>query len=257
MKEGKKLRILKIGGSVLTEKKTAGGLKLEEIKRIASEIASKSENLILVHGAGSQGHPQAKAYKLTQGLRNENFAGVLITHEAVRNLNDCFIKALLEQGVKAAPVHPFSSATLKDGRIVSFECKVIETMLEKDILPVLHGDVAMDVKKGVGILSGDQIVVYLAKQFKAKQIGLGTDVEGVLDKNGVLIPVITPQSFKALNLWNSKDIDVTGGMLGKVEELIELAKAGIKSRIFNAAKKGYVEAFLSGEENFGTLIKGE
>lgn len=260
MKERERvLRILKIGGSVLTQKKTAGGLKLEEIKRIAGEIAVKYENLILIHGAGSYGHPQARVFKLNQGLRDENFSGVLITHEAVRNLNDCFIRALLKQGIKAAPVHPFSCATLKNGRIASFEYKVINAMLQRGILPVLHGDVAMDVKKGVGILSGDQIAVYLAKQFKAKQIGLGTDVEGVLDNKGVLIPEITPKSFKSLRklLKDSRDIDVTGGMLGKVEALMDLAKAGIKSRIFSAAKKGNVEAFLSGEENFGTLIRGE
>jgi isopentenyl phosphate kinase len=258
MKE-KRVVILKIGGSVLTEKKTVGGLKMEEIKRIAREIAVKSENLILVHGAGSFGHPQAKAFKLNQGLADENYSGVLITHRAVRELNDCFIEALLEQGIKAAPLHPFSCATLKNGRIASFECKVINAMLERDILPVLHGDVAIDVKRGVGILSGDQIVVYLAEQFKAKQIGLGTDVEGVLDGNGILIPVITPKSIKDVRklLKASKDIDATGGMLGKVEELIELARAGVKSRIFNAAKRGNVEAFLSGEENFGTLIRGE
>ncbi len=251
--------ILKIGGSVLTEKKTAGGLKMEEIRRIAGEIAGKSENLILVHGAGSFGHPQAKAFKLDQGLRDENFSGLLVTHKAVRKLNDCFIEALLEQGIKAAPLHPFSCAILKNGRIASFEYKVIRAMLRRNILPVLHGDVAIDIKKGAGILSGDQIVVYLAKQLNAKQIGLGTDVEGVLNGKGVLIPVITPGSFKGMRrlLKDSKGIDVTRGMLGKVEELIELAKAGVKSRIFNAAKKGNVEAFLSGEENFGTLIRGE
>lgn len=253
-----KLAILKIGGSVLTEKRVKGRLKVKEIRRISREIACNPRDLILVHGAGSFGHPQARAYGLSEGLMDENFKGVFITHRAVRELNELFVDALIEQGIEAIPMHPLSCATLSSGRIASFDLTVIRAMLRRNILPVLHGDVVIDVKKGAGILSGDQIVVYLAEQLKAKKIGLGTDVEGVLDRKGNLIQEITPGSFGSVRklLEGSKGVDVTGGMLSKVDELIGLARAGISSRIFNAAKKGNVEAFLSGEDNFGTLIRG-
>ncbi len=250
--------ILKIGGSVITEKSVEGKLKVEELRRVCREIARSPADLILVHGAGSYGHPQARAYEIGSGLTDENFKGAFITHRAVRELNEIFTGMLIDQGVHAFPVHPLSCATLSGGRIASFDLKAVKAMLRRDIVPVLHGDVVIDVKKGSGILSGDQIAVYLAKNLKAAKIGMGTDVEGVLDSESKLIPVITPVSYKSIRkiVKGSKGVDVTGGMLGKVDELIALAKSGISSKIFNAKRKGNVEAFLSGEDNFGTLIRG-
>ena len=63
--------VLKIGGSVLTEKGAEKSARASEIERISEEIAavmrkwreaSMRRMLILVHGAGSFGHPQAMKF---------------------------------------------------------------------------------------------------------------------------------------------------------------------------------------------------
>ncbi len=248
--------ILKIGGSVLTEKDSEELARMDEIERISHEIASfKSESdsdIVLIHGAGSFGHPQAMKYRLNEEF---NARGAYLTHVSVKKLNSMVLESLNDAGVHSLPVHPLNSCLLENGKIVYFQLEQIKLMLSRGIMPVLHGDVVMDAVKGVSVLSGDRIIPYLAPLLKASGIGAGSNVDGVLDEKGDVIKKITPRSFLNMkkNIKGSSSTDVTGGMLGKVSELLELANRGIGSRIFNASKKDMVSGFLKGDET-GTLI---
>ncbi|HEX7575072.1 MAG TPA: isopentenyl phosphate kinase [Candidatus Methanoperedens sp.] len=250
------LTILKIGGSVITEKGSISIARDAEIDRISHEIAAfrkdSDSQLILVHGAGSFGHPQAMKYRLNDGFDAQ---GAYLTHLSVKLLNSRVVESLNNAGVHALPVHPMSACLLENGELIDFQLGQIRVMLEKGIVPVLHGDVVMDRIKGASVLSGDRIIPYLALSLKASKIGAGSDVDGVLDEKEAVIRKITPFSFMDLkkSIKGSSSIDVTGGMLGKVSELLELAGKGIDSRIFNASKKGMVSRFLCGED-VGTLI---
>lgn len=252
--------VLKIGGSVLTDKGRVSTARLEHIERIAAEIkAGCRSRLVLIHGAGSFGHHQAKEYGLKSGLNDQSIRGIWPTHSAVKTLNGMIIDALYRNGVYAAPVHPLSCCTLKNGRIESISMNVIEGMLSAGIIPVLHGDVAFDTEKGIDVLSGDQIVVCLAKTLNARKVGIGTNVDGVYAKDFNVIGKITPaniyQVIKAIS--GSGGVDVTGGMHGKVMELLDLASSGIPSQVFNADKPGGVARFLRDENCGGTLIHGD
>jgi isopentenyl phosphate kinase len=250
------LIILKIGGSVITEKSSLSRAKEAEIDRISNEIASfkkdSDSQLILVHGAGSFGHPQAMKYRLIEGFDAQ---GAYLTHASVKVLNSKVVETLNNAGAHALPVHPLSSCLLENGKIIDFQLGQIKVMLEKGIIPVLHGDVVMDRIKGTSVLSGDRIIPYLAVGLNASHIGAGSDVDGVLDNKDEVIKKITQYSFVDMkkNIKGSSSPDVTGGMLGKVSELLELASFGISSRIFNASRKGMVSRFLYGED-VGTLI---
>lgn len=251
----KNLTVLKIGGSIITDRSSPTPRALpDEIERIAGEIADTHQNLIVVHGAGSYGHQIASRLRL-----NERFdaRGVVETHRSVKELNAMVVDALVSAGVAAVPVHPFSCALLDNGRIREMPVNHIMKMLECDMVPVLHGDVAMDTVQGAGILSGDQIVPYLATSLVADLIGVGSNTDGVLDDSGQTIGVITPGSFEdiRMHIGGSAHTDVTGGMLNKVQELLSIANSGgINSRIFNAQKPGSIRELLEGAET-GTLIK--
>ena len=249
------LTILKIGGSVITDKDSVSVAKKDEIDRISQEIAAFRKEvkmpLILVHGAGSFGHPQAIEH-MSKGF---NANGVYLVHTSVKTLNSMVVDSLNRAGLNALPVHPLSSCLLENGNIAEFQTAQIKLMLERDIVPVLHGDVVMDRILGAAVLSGDRIVPYLATATAASGIGAGSNVDGVLDNKGEVIKKITPLSFVDIkkNIQGASSPDVTGGMLGKVLELLELSKKGISSRVFNAAKKNMVSKFLYGED-VGTLI---
>ncbi|MEM4662966.1 MAG: uridylate kinase, partial [Candidatus Diapherotrites archaeon] len=55
-------------------------------------------------------------------------------------------------------------------------------------------------------------------------------------------------------LAGSHGVDVTGGMLSKVEELVELSRKGIKSQIIGAEKKGNLKRAILGQK-VGTIIE--
>lgn len=249
--------ILKIGGSVLTDKSKEKTLKSKEIGRIAKEIASAGvRDLVMVHGAGSFGHPQAKRFGLD--VPGKCSYETVITHETVKELNRAFIEKLVENGMLAMPVHPLSCTISREGRVENMMTDQIRLMLKNGIVPVVHGDVVMDRGWRRAILSGDQIVVHLARCLDAKMVGIGTDVDGIMDDDEV-ISIITPKTFGDVKrlLGGSQDIDVTGGMSSKVNELVKLAEDGIPSHIFNASRKGLIVDFLRGERNFGTIIRGD
>lgn len=249
--------VIKIGGSVLTDKSKERTLKSREIERIAKEIACAGvKDLVIVHGAGSFGHPQAKRFELDGPGKCSYYT--VITHEIVKELNRIFTEKLVESGFPVMPVHPLSCTISIEGRVKKMMTDQIRLMLKNEIVPVIHGDVVMDKVWGRAILSGDQIVTYIARCLNAERVGIGTDVDGIMDDEGV-IDVITPKTFCDMKklLKGSRDIDVTGGMLSKVNELIKLAEEGIPSHIFNASRKGLIMNFLSGERNFGTIIRGD
>ncbi|MDI6888263.1 MAG: isopentenyl phosphate kinase [Methanocellales archaeon] len=251
--------ILKIGGSVLTDKSKEGKLNRKEIARIAKEIASGDvRRLILIHGAGSFGHPIAKKFGLDASGR-QNYTGAMLTHEMVKELNRAVVKELIENGIAAMPVHPMNCVISSKGRLNKMMTSQIELMMDKGVVPVIHGDVVMDLDWGVSILSGDQMVLHLAQRLNAKRVGVGTDVDGIMDDDGKVITSITPKTFSSIKplLTASKNVDVTGGMSGKVSELVRLAESGTPSYVFNASKKGNVTAFLEGNVDFGTVIRSD
>jgi len=250
------VNILKIGGSVLTRRDAEDKLVREDVlQRIVSEVAPRKEGLILVHGAGSFGHPEAEAYRLSESFNTE---GVLKTHESVCTLNRCIISELVRAGVAALSVHPMSCAMADNGALVSMETSPIEQMVERGLVPVLHGDVVMDRKKGASVVSGDTLVPYLARELGVQRVGMATETHGVLDTDNNTVPVITEHNIEKVRQYLTPPdrADVTGWMAGKLEKLLVLAEQGIQSWIFSGIEEGNVAAFLDGQP-VGTLVSSE
>ncbi len=246
--------LLKLGGSVITDKNADCVINYDQLSNLASALSgADSKRIVLIHGAGSCGHPEAKRYGLEQGAVAGRTDGIYITHRAVSRLNEAVVDALRKEGIPAAGIHPFHTAVADKGRLLSFECRHLEKMLMLGMVPVIHGDVVMDLSRGACIVSGDQLVRYLAITLGINRVGLATDVPGVLD-GGQVVPVITRHMAPALHIGSSMHTDVTGGMRGKMNELLDLAQAGIGSEIFHVSRIG---DFLAGKDHGGTSVKRE
>lgn len=245
--------VLKLGGSVITDKSGDCVIDHVRLREVAGQLAiRKGSPLVLVHGAGSCGHPEARRYRINDGLTAGNLSGVYQTHAAVSRLNAAVVDALREAGVEAIGIHPLDLAFAEDGRLISFETRHIAEMTEHGIVPVLHGDVVMDHLRGACIVSGDQLVTRLAVALESRRVGLATDVAGVLS-DGQVVSHIDRSSVESLDVGGSGNTDVTGGMQGKIAELLALAELGTDSHIFHISKIGQ---FLDGEEHGGTTITG-
>mgnify|MGYP001767252213 CR=1 FL=1 len=249
--------ILKIGGSVITHK--AGGdtgtVREDVLREVAKALREYSDiPLILIHGAGSCGHPQAKRYRIQEGVSKNNRVGIYETHLAVSSLNELVVRTLRNEGLEAISVHPFQGMVASGGELSGYCLDHINLMLDLGMVPVLHGDVVMDTMKGACIVSGDQLVRVLAEKLSIDRIGLATDVAGVLDVDGTVVRELRRNMAHTIRIGGSGHVDVTGGMQGKITELLRLADRGIESEIFHISK---LREFLSGTNHGGTRIKPE
>lgn len=260
--------ILKIGGSILTNKNSKESkINNESLKRIASEIKesinSSPKDLIIVHGAGSFGHPPAKKHKIGEEFGEDEFPqkrlGFCEIQNEVKKLNMFICEAFIQNDLPVIAIPASSFITAHDKRITEGNIEIFKKYLNKGFIPVIYGDVVLDSKLEFCVISGDQIIQYLAKNLKANQVILGTDVDGVYNKNpkthddAIFFDKFT--SLKDLDTFEgTTNIDVTGGMVGKIKELLFLADLGIESKIINAEVKNNVFKALENKEVKGTII---
>ncbi|MBP2044940.1 isopentenyl phosphate kinase [Methanobacterium aggregans] len=265
--------ILKLGGSVITRKDSATpALDNENLNRIAKEISESSKNakygeLIVVHGAGSFGHPYAKKYDIGSSIPDEEEfqrkrKGFCITQEAVKNLNSAVCQHLRQYGIPAVSVQPSSFVRTKNKRICHADLDLIKKYLDSGFVPVLYGDVVLDDDEAIkmAVLSGDQIINYLGKNLKPDRVILGSDVNGIYRKDPKKYsneePVKIVTSHEDLeSTEGTQTVDVTGGMGGKLTELLQLAEIGVESEILNAGSPNLIKRALMGERGIGTRIK--
>jgi isopentenyl phosphate kinase len=259
--------ILKIGGSVITDKGGELAARTEAINRLAEEIQKANvKNLIIVHGGGSFGHPTAQKYGIKEGLREDaQKVGFAETHHVMTVLNGLVMDALVWHNIPAISVAPSCCVVTENGRITYFEDAVLKSYLKMGFTPVLYGDATLDEKIGFTVLSGDQIVSYLARKFNAGKIVIGVDTDGLYDadpkvtKNAKLYVHLTLSELEKIKgtLGKSTAADVTGGMLGKIAELIPAIAQGIPVAIVNAAKPNRTYKALIGDMVEGTVIEKE
>lgn len=215
--------VLKLGGSVITEKDRAETLDEAALAAAARAIGQAGlDRLLVVHGGGSFGHPAAAAHDVTETAGTHDIDAIREIHGAMRRLNDAVVGQLADAGVPAVPVHPSSGAVrARDGRL-SMAADVVATVLEEGFVPVLHGDGVVTEGAGVTVLSGDEIVTSLAGSLDADRVGLCSTVPGVLAGDGEVIARVSSYEAVADSLGGSDAADVTGGMAGKVQALLAL-----------------------------------
>ena len=118
---------------------------------------------------------------------------------------------------------------------------------------------ALDNDLEICVISGDQIIQYLAKNLNPDKVILGTDVDGVYNKNPKTHDdAVFFDKFSSLEdldtLEGTTNIDVTGGMVGKIKELLYLADLGIESKIINAEIENNIFKALNNDQVKGTVI---
>jgi isopentenyl phosphate kinase len=258
----KPLYILKIGGSVATHKDKPGiSIRKELLRKIALSIKKakkkKEFSLILIHGAGAAGHQLAKKYDLRNGVsgNEKKFYGSMLSSISNQKLNNAIFEIFVLAGLKIVPVHTASTIIQKDKKISNCNLKIIKKALEKDCIPLLYGEMVFDEKMDMSICSGDAIAPYLAKKIGAEKVFFSSDIDGVFDKDphlykdAKLIENININEIKnneKFKLTNSHNIDVTGGLSGKIKKLDLKHNENLKSiEIFNGFnQKNYEKIIL-------------
>lgn len=239
--------VLKLGGSVITEKHHEATVASNRLERIAHELRdSRGEDLVLILGGGSFGHPPAERHGMTATTGSRDPQAIAEVHRSMLDLVTHVVDRLVAEGIPAVALHPLSMAR-REGDSLTVHLEPALTALEEGFVPVLHGDGVFTTDHGVTILSGDDLVVEAARELDANRVGLCTSEAGVLDEAGAVVDHIGSFEQVEAVLGESESTDVTGGMARKVAVMIEL---GRPASIFHLDELG---SFLSGGRP-GTII---
>ncbi|MFW9971434.1 MAG: type 2 isopentenyl-diphosphate Delta-isomerase [Candidatus Odinarchaeota archaeon] len=257
MKINNEIILLKLGGSLLTDKNKPFSLREDILESCINQIIESKKRIILIHGGGSFGHPIAKKYQIFQGLNNtikDQIVGLSKTHDAMNKFNSIIINKFLDKAYSAISIQPSSIFIQDFNEIVFKSIDPIEKILELGIMPVLYGDILLSRQSSFTILSGDQIILKLCEniqKFKISKVIFAIEKDGIYIKdngNVKLALKLKPCDLNNIKLADlGQKIDVTGGIQGKLEIIKEILKFKIPIQIINGIKNNNVFKALNNQ----------
>ncbi|MBY8987710.1 MAG: isopentenyl phosphate kinase family protein [Candidatus Lokiarchaeota archaeon] len=261
MKGNKKIILLKLGGSLLTDKNKPFSIREDVVKSAVRQIIEANEKLILIHGGGSFGHPLAKKYSISKGLDKSipnQILGVAETHHSMNKFNAFLINHFLESNYPVLSIQA-SSIFIKNSEIISTNSlDVIETALDLGITPILYGDIIFDKQGSFSIISGDQIILSLCQNlnsYSVSKVVFAMESDGlyIVDKNDSesyeLVTECYSNELDSLKLADlGQKIDVTGGIKGKLNFIKTICKSKIPVQLINGLIEGYIYNSLKNQK---------
>ncbi len=267
--------LLKLGGSLITDKASARTVAEDHVRRLAAEIAAgwSGGGLVIGHGSGSFGHPEARAAGLAgSGGESPDRApdplGVARTQSAAHDLHRTVVRRLVDAGVPAYSQPPSGFLVAAAGTPRGELPASMAAALDGGLVPVTMGDVLLDVEDDgplAAIASTETVFTYLAPALGRWGFAVGRVLwlgvtPGVLDRDGRPMALIDESNIEAAAAaaGGSAAVDVTGGMAHRLAVAWQLARRGIESLILDGRRPGSLESALdSGGETppeVGTLV---
>ena len=238
--------LVKLGGSLLTEKKSqTPKIRENNIKKISEIISKINKKIILIHGAGSYAHPLVKKYNIHKGLdgTQEQIRGITKAKEQVRELNSILCKNMKENGLLFENIIPSQKIKIDNhNQPINFPKEDFDEILAKGKIAITFGDIVDTENEDVGILSGDTLLLKLAELYKPKRTFFIMDYPGIVkgkldDENLTIYDEIDSRFVKNITIQEDNERpDVTGGLLNKIKCALQIAKVS--------------ECWISGLDNF-------
>jgi isopentenyl phosphate kinase len=258
------LSVVKLGGSVLTRKRERESLRPKVIARLATELATAPGPLVVLHGAGSFGHPGARRFRLaeppTEGDGGpERRRGASIVAREVRRLHASVIHALVDAGLAPWSLPGATVGRNRSGVLDELDSERFTDALGAGVTPVSFGDVVRDDAWGFSILSADTIALGLAAALPVARVVFVSDVGGVFEPGAKGRPIAVPRVTRELveRLRPTPGVaDVTGGIRGKAEAMLAIGEAGADAGLISGLSDGLLSRALRGERVYGSWVEG-
>ena len=257
--------VIKLGGGLITDKtqlKTIRENRIKAVCEVLSEIIENGDSVILVHGAGSFGHLEAKKWSLATGYNSEIIEQQRDAVVKVRNdmleLNKYILDHVEQCGVSGSS-HPPSLwasglGSNFNGDISRFEKNVPGT------IQITFGDV-VDVldEREFGILSGDDLMVRLCNEIQdiSHCIFLLGDTEGLMTKSpnvegSELIPIWSKNQI--ITGVHEESHDVTGGIFLKAESASKICQNVGNVWMLDGRKPERIQELIQTGKTIGTKV---
>ena len=241
--------LLKLGGSIITNKEKPLTPRRQTIDKLVKKLKVVQEPIIVVHGGGSFGHYWSVRYKMHTKPDKYDLRGLAVVKNSMVGLNKIILDSFLKNGMKPYCLPP--TDFVSGNKPILRKIKEIEKIAKSGLIPITFGDALWYGQKKSYILSGDKIMTMIAKILKPRLCIFALNVDGVYSdyKTKKLI-----HDFKGENPSIIKNkIDVTGGIKRKITEASKMSKMGIMvffvngnkpERIVNAVKKKKFEGTM-------------
>ncbi|MDH4214394.1 MAG: isopentenyl phosphate kinase [Candidatus Thorarchaeota archaeon] len=259
----KELTVIKLGGSLLTDKSRPYEARKSIIAAVAKELKDcKDEGLIqslvIIHGVGSFGHPPVLQYKLYKGFTGpEQFIPLSKTQSIVNEFRLMITKEFQEAGLPVNLLHPSSMLVAEKMRVTKTSFEPLKGWMTLGMIPILGGDLLYDKTMGFSIGSGDELAIILARDLRAKRLIFAMDELGVYDEDPKKNPhakLLTEIDINDLDrvmegLEQLGKVDASGAMKGKLSYISvvkDLIEDGLETTLISMMKYGNLKALLKG-----------
>lgn len=245
--------VIKWGGSLLTNKGSSGPARFrtQAARRLARAVAAAriKGGAIIVHGAGSFGHPLALKHGIgRRRLRGRALQEALVAiRPPLDELQGRVVRAARQEGlpVVAMPAFPVYRMGLP--------AAPFDDALRHGLVPVTGGDVVLDRSLGLRILSGDEILYSLAHDLAPRRVIYATDAPGVVVGDH-LMTELPRKAARAVQRRLSAGRDATGGMAGKLAWARKVQAVGVEVWIIDGRDAATVEGACRGRDVVGTRL---
>ncbi len=242
--------LIKLGGSVITDKNIYKNFREDTLRRIVKALPR--EDMVIVHGGGSFGHVLAHKYRIIDGFEEHKRMGFARIGLDMMELNSLVLSILHENDIPGISVPPHAFHIFGE----DIDLSLFDAYLSLGFVPVTYGDIILDREQGINICSGDYLMLHLAEKFRPEKTIFLTDVDGIYDRNpqedgAELLPVLDRGCSPGTGV-NVKD--VTGGMEYKIRIMREIAKHS-KVYVLNGFYPERIRKVLNDEDFIGTVVK--
>ncbi len=255
--------VIKIGGSTLGDHDTT-------LKDLAN-LQKEGYPIVIVHGGGkviSQWmERQGVLPQFVRGNRVTDSQSLEIVTAVLTGLiNKQLVASLLSLKANVIGISGVDGGLLKCklsetpelglvGEVISVDPIVLDTLISKGFMPLIApiGFHSMDGSELSGSLlniNGDSVTGDVASSLNASRLIFLTDVAGVMDNSGRLIPRLSKRQARMLIEAGV----VKGGMIPKIEACLKASESLSHANIIDGREQGALRQCIDGE-NLGTRIQ--
>jgi acetylglutamate kinase len=257
--------VVKFGGNAM-----AGGESTAAADFAQDIVLMKQTGIdpVVVHGGG----PQIGAMLKKLQIQSNFIKGLRVTDEATMEVVEMVLSGSINKqivsGINAAGGRAVGLSG-KDGNLViarklvrdgvdlgfvgepeTVNPAVLRTIMSSEIVPVI-APIGIGVNGETYNINADTVAGAVAGAMEASRLLLLTDVEGVLDRDGKLIPRLTVVEARGL----IADGTISGGMIPKIQTAIDAVEAGVTAAVILDGRIPHVLLLeLFTEHGAGTMI---
>jgi acetylglutamate kinase len=246
--------VVKVGGSVGEE-----GTVLDDVvwlKRLGI-------NPVLVHGGGPQISQRLDRLGVethfVEGRRFTDQQTLEVVHEVLMRINGAFVSYLNGHGIAAFGCNGLDGemlqARLRDerlglvGEVEAVNLRPIKSLVEQGYVVVIAPLAAGPDSQPLNV-NADTVAGEVARALHAEKLVLFTDVPGVLDPNGTVLPELTRERVETM----LDDGTIRGGMIPKIQACLRALETVSRAHVLDGRVPHALIRELFTHEGVGTML---